>query len=345
MRRRLLGMIRPLVLLGGFSLLAALFAHLGPDRIVTLFLSLGSNLLEVLSLFVAHECVRAMAVQRCLPSDPPLPFAAILRIRFLGELAGSLTRTGPFAAEPARAWLLAGTSQSGAAGYAAAIAELMINSATSAAVNIAVIGWVMSTRDLAGPLRILSHVLFWGSLVYASGIVAAVTLRARFLHAVSRFAGRLPLIGRRLGLDAVKVQDIQDAVDAVLGRRRTDVARVLLLEITAQAVLLSEVYWTIRSMGVAVPLQTAVLFEVMTRAVDVVQFVGVTEAGYAMVFTWLGMPAAVGFTLSFVRTVRSLIASSLGAGLLTGAERLTALRASRFADRSEVVDTINEYSG
>jgi hypothetical protein len=325
-----MNVIRPLIVLAGFSLLAAFFARLGPDHVLALLSVLGRNLIIVVSLFAAHECVRALAVRRCLHVDPLPSLAAVLRIRLLGELAGSLTRVGPFAAEPARAWLLAGRNQSSTPGYAAVIAELIANSGTSATVNVAVVSWVLLTRDVKGPLMVLSHVLFWGSLVYAVLVVAAVTSRVRFLHAVSRLAGMLPFVGRRLRIDAAKVQDVQKAIDAVLAGRRADLARIVLLEISAQAILLSEVYWTIRSMGVAVSLQSAVFFEVMTRAVDVVQCVGVTEAGYAMVFTWLGMPATVGFTLSLVRTLRSLTVSGVGVGLLTGAERvMVASRASR----------------
>jgi hypothetical protein len=59
----------------------------------------------------------------------------------------------------------------------------------------------------------------------------------------------------------------------------------------------------------------------MTRAVTAVQFVGATEVGFAVVFTWLGMPAAVGFTLSLVKTLRSLTAAGIGIGLLPGGDR------------------------
>ena len=284
--------MRPVVLLGGFLLLAALFIRLGPTRILSLLTSIGWNFLAVVALFVSHECVRALAVRRCLPPESRPPFRELLRIRFLGEAAGALTRTGPFAAEPARAWLLASRGGQGTPGYSAALTELMVNSGTSAALNVAVAAWALLTADLEGPVVVLAHVLLWGSLVYLGIIVGSVLSRVRILGVCFALTGR-----------------------------PTALARILLLELTAQAVLVCEVYWAIRSMGVAASGRSALFIEVMTRAVTAVQFVGATEVGFAVVFTWLGMPAAVGFTLSLVKTLRSLTAAGIGIGLLPGGDR------------------------
>ena len=59
----------------------------------------------------------------------------------------------------------------------------------------------------------------------------------------------------------------------------------------------------------------------MTRVLTIVEFVGATEVAFAVLFTWLGMPAAIGFTLSLVKTLRSLTAAGIGIGLLTGNNR------------------------
>src|SRR5262249_30641007 len=49
-----------------------------------------------------------------------------------------------------------------------------------------------------------------------------------------------------------------------------------------------------------------------------------TDVGFAAVFTWLGMPAAIGFTLSLVKTLRSLTAAGIAIGLLSGSDRSSA---------------------
>jgi hypothetical protein len=111
---------------------------------------------------------------------------------------------------------------------------------------------------------------------------------------------------------------MQEAISSALAER-TKLARIFLLEISAQALLVCEVYWAIRSMGVAIPVRSAPLIEVMTRPLTVVEFVGATEVGFAVLFTWLGMPAAIGFTLSLVKTLRSLTAAGIVIGWPTGA--------------------------
>jgi hypothetical protein len=309
--------LRALLIASGVVLLASLFRGLGPGRILSLLSSLGVNFLVVVLIFSAHEVVRSLAVRLCLRVDPRPPLTEVLRIRFLGEAAGALTRTGPFAAEPARAWLLGSRGGQGLPGYAAAVGELIANSGTSATVNVVVTGWALSSSFFTGPLVVVAHVLFWGSLVHAGVVVSAVASRVRVLGACARLAGSLPFVGRRVRIDPAKVRQVEDAISFTLRGRSTALAGIVLLEITAQALLVCEGYWALRSMGIHVSLRSALLIEVMTRAVNVVQFVGTSEAGFAVIFTWLGLPAAVGFTLSLVQALRSLAAAGIGVSLLT----------------------------
>jgi len=315
MLRRHADVVRAAALLVGFLLLAVLFVRLGPARILSLLRSLGWNFLVVVALFAAHELLRTLAIRHWLPSDPRPPVTALVRIRLLGEGAGALTRTGSLTAEPVRAWLLANRGGQGAPGYSAAAGELMTNSATSAALNVVVAGWALLTADLQGPLLVLAHVILWASLVYVGVVVGILASRVSILGASARVVGKLPLVGRRLRIDPAKVGEMERAVRSALTERPTALAYILLLEISAQAVLVCEMYWAIRSMGVAVSLPSALFFEVMTRALTVVEFVGATEVGFAVVFTWLGMPAAIGFTLSLIKTLRSLTAGGIGVGI------------------------------
>jgi len=285
-----------------------------------LLASLRWNFLVIVSLFAAHELVRTLAIRRWLPVDPRPSLRELLRIRFLGEAAGALTRTGSVAAEPARAWLLANRGGRGVHGYSAAVGELMINGATSAAVNVAVTGWVLSTMALKGPVAVLAHVLLWGSLVYLGAVVSIVLSHVRVFGVCARVVAALPLVGQRLRKDPAKVRAMEQAISAALTDGPTALARIALLEISAQAILVGEVYWAIRSMGVGVSIWSALFIEVMTRALTVVEFVGATEVGFAVVFTWLGLPAAIGFTLSLVKTLRSLTAAGIGIGLLTASD-------------------------
>jgi hypothetical protein len=300
-----------LVALGGVLLLAILVLRLGPGRILELLSALGANFLIVVLLFVGHEIMRVLAVRRCLPAGNRPPLRDLLRIRLLGEAAGTLTRTGPVAAEPARAWLLARQQGLGMPAYAAAIGELMANSLVSAAVNVAVAGWLLLTVAQLGAIRVLAHVLLWGSLTYLSLVVGALVLHVRFVGPLAGVAGRLPLIGRRLRFNPLKLREVDDAIRSVFATRPSSVAVLLLLQLSAQMLLVTEVWWMLGSMGVAVSFGSAFVAEVMSRVAIPVQFVGVTEVAFAVIYRWLGMPAAVGLTASLVKTLRSLTAAGI----------------------------------
>jgi hypothetical protein len=312
--------IRAAALLAGCVLLVVLFVRLGPARILSLVAALGWNFPVIVVLFTGHELVRTVALSRWLPADQRPSVTELLRIRLLGEAAGALTRTGSLAAEPARAWLLANRGGQGVNGYCAAAGELLANSAASASVNLLVAGVVLWTDALDGrAIVVLAHVLLWSSLVYLAAVLGIVGSRAQLLGACARAAARLPIIGHRLRLDSLKRRQLEVAIGALL-ERPSELARVALLEISAQALLISEVYWATRSMGVAVTIPSALVMEVMTRPLTIVELMGATEMGFAIVFSWLGVPAAIGFTLSLMKTLRSLTT----AGIVIGFVRATA---------------------
>jgi hypothetical protein len=326
-------------LAGGCLLLAALFVRLGPGRILSLLTVLGPNFLVVVAIFTVHELVRALAIRRWLPADRRPALADLLRIRFIGEATGALSRTGALAAEPARAWILANRGGQGLPGYSAAAGELLANSATSAAVNALIAGCALAMADLKGPIVALAHVLLWGSLVYLGGIVVVVAWRVRILGACARAASGLPIIGRWLSADPAKVCDLERAIGSALTDRPAALAGIVLLELLAQAILVCEVYWTIRSLGVALSFRSALFIEIMTRALTIVEFVGATEMGFAVVFTWLGLPAAIGFTLSLVKTLRSVTAAGVVIGLLAIVERANQMLFGNVAAGGAMVDS------
>ena len=313
--------VRLAVLGGGIALLFLLFAELGPARILSLLSTLGGNFFVIVALFGCHECVRALAVGRCLPDDQRPPFRRLLRIRFLGEAVGTLTRTGMFGAEPARAWMLAGQTGPGAHAYAAAVSELIANSGVSASVSVAVAGYLLLTSEAHGPIRVICHVLLWSSLVYVSVSAWALAARVYVIGTILRGIGALPVVGRWLRTDRARVRAVEDAIIHALTDRPAALAQVLLLECAAQSILVTEIYWTIRSMGIVLGFGTALKIEVLTKAANVIQFVGVTEAGYSILFTWLGMSAAVGFTLSVVKLLRSLTAAAVGLAILNHSKK------------------------
>lgn len=309
------------VVLAGCGLLALLIVQLGPARILSLMGMLGPNAFVIVALFGGHESVRALALGLCLPGPGRPSFRARLRIRLVGDAVGALTRTGPFGAEPLRAWMLAGHGGSAPAAYAAAVSEVIANSGTSACVTIVVTAIALTGLELHGPVLVLAHVLLWSSMVYVSLAIYALTARIYLIGVILRVVGRLPAIGRWLATDAMRVRLAEDAIIQTLTGDTARLVKVLALELAAQAILIAEIFWVINSMGVPARLATALLVEVLAKAVNIVQFVGVTEAGYAVLFDWLGLTAAVGLTLSLVKMLRSLLTAAIGLAILNWLDR------------------------
>ena len=315
------GWLRWIVPLAGALLLVLLALELGADEIATLFASIGWNIVIVVVLFGCHECVRAAALSRCLMSECRPSFRRLLWTRFFGEAVRTLTHSGPFVSEPARAWMLSRHTGRGAHGYAASISELIANIGVSALVTVVVLSVILNTMPLSRPLVGLTRVLLWASAAYVLVAVTALAGRVYVIGAILRRVVRLPIIGRHLRTDPQEVRRMEDAILHVLRDRPIVLLQVVGFELVAQGLPVLEIYWTMRAMGQAVTFQTAAVVEALTKVANVVQIVGATEGSYALVFRWLGMTAAVGFTLSLVKRVRSLIAAVLGLGLLKLVDR------------------------
>ena len=317
------GNLRWIVAGVGVALLAIVFAQIGPGQILALLSMLGLNVLVIMALFACHECVRAAAIGLCFPSDAPRPrFRLRLRARFLGELAGTLTRMGPFVAEPSRAWIMTERGMSGTHVYAAAAGEFIFNGSMSSAVTVAAILLTSSASAGNWPIQVLSLVLLCLSVLHVAVVAAAMTFRIHAIGAALRVVSILPLVGHRFRAGQHRVRQVEDGIFRVLADRPGTLVGVVLLELLGQAILVLEVLWTIRSMGVEISMRTALLLHALGQGVGLIQIVGVTEAGYAVLFNWLGMAAAVGFASSLVKLLRSLATSGLSLMVLAQTERM-----------------------
>ncbi|HWW84479.1 MAG TPA: lysylphosphatidylglycerol synthase domain-containing protein [Vicinamibacterales bacterium] len=313
-RNRILQVLVPVV---GLALLGGLFVQLGPWRILSLLQSIGWSFFLVLAAFGGQECFRALALRRCLtPGDRP-PFLRVLLVQFFAEAVRTVTHTGPFLSEPARAWMFGKQGVDSTRAYGAAVSEVIANSVISALIPIFVLAFALWRSELSQQLRVLSLVLVWGSIVYVTAMVMALATRAHVIGAIVRIAGLVPVIGRRLKRDSDRVRRMEEAALLVSQHQPSAIFQVVLLELGAQAMLVIENYWAIGAMGQPISMATALLVECLTKAANGIQLFGATEAGYAVVFNWLGMMAAVGFTLSLVKRLRSLVVTGLAFGLLS----------------------------
>ncbi len=310
-----------LLMLGGFALLGVLFLQLRPGPILALFGTMGANLVVIIGIFLVHEVVRAIALGRCLPTDARISLWRLTWVQCLGEAVRALTHTGPLVSEPARGWMLARHGVDGAHAYAAAVSELIANSCISAVVTILVLGFALMAMPLGPKLAVLSHVLLWLSLAWVLIVAIGLTFRIYIIGTILGRMGSLPFIGTRVRTDPMQVRRMEDAILRVLRDRPTIMVQVVVLEFVAQALLIFDTYWVFRSMELPVSMTRTLLVEALTKLANFIQLVGATEGAYVVVFEWLGMTAAVGFALSLVKRVRSLVIAGLSLLLMVWIDR------------------------
>lgn len=321
MRKASTDRVHWILMLGGFGLLGVLFFQLGPRPILSLFETMGANLIVVIGIFLLHEVVRAAALGRCLPSDDRPSLWRLTWVQCLGEAVRALTHTGPLLSEPARGWMLARHGVEGAHAYAAAVSELIANSSISAIVTMVVLGATLAAVESGPQLTVLSHVLVWLSLAWVLVVTVGLAGRIYIIGAILSRIGRAPVIGRRLRTDPAQIRRMEDAILHVLRDRPATLVQVILLELLAQWLLIVDTWWVFRSMDLPVSMGRTVLVEALTKLANFIQLVGATEGAYVVIFEWLGMTAAVGFALSLVKRVRSLVIAGVSLLLMAWIDR------------------------
>jgi hypothetical protein len=299
--------VRGIVAVGGLALLAVLFVQLGPSRILALLEAVGWNFPVIVAIYCSHEAVRALALRGCLLPGDRVPLRRLVHLQLVSEAVRTLTHTGQFVSEPARAWILSRQGIPASHAFAAAVSEVIVNSCVSALLTVGVLGTVLRTMTLAPQLVVIAQVILSVSLVYVLLVVTALVSRTYVIGGFVRLVSVVPWVARLVNLEDVR--RMEDAILHVLRERPAALVNVTLLEVMAQGVLILEVYWTIHAMGLDASVRGALLVEALTKLVNGVQFVGATEGGYALILGLIGMPAAVGFTLSLVKRMRSLVVS------------------------------------
>ncbi len=319
-------MSRFVFLLMGGALLIYLIFQLGPQQIFSTLLRIGWNFLLVGFIFGTSELIRAGALFQCVLSKEEFSYWDILWIRISGEAVRFLTFTGPFLAEPFKALLLKRRGLTTRGAFAAAITEYLIYTFTSASISLA--GLIYIVRHFALPTSVYTGALIIIVLAAVFLIVSAVAIWFRWylIGTVVTGIARLPVLRSRFKLNIEEVHRMEDLLLVILRERPTQLLKITSIELVAQCLLVFEVYWILKAMNLSFPVLYAFLIEAAGKFVSLAFFfvpwqIGVTEGTYVVILNSLGLLAAAGFTLAFVRRLRSLMIVAVGLvsiWLLTG---------------------------
>ena len=312
---------RTLFLGAGCVLFVILLVRLGAGEIFSLFLRIGWGLGVIAAAYAAHQLVRTIAFSKCILTNERPSYWDLTRIRLSGEAIQFLTFTGPFLAEPAKAWLLRQRGFSIAHAFAATISEYLIYTFTSAAIVLAGLIYLLHYFELSRPVAVGAWIVVSavGTFLFVSAY--AIIRRIYLIGAIVQSAGRLPLVGKRLRVDAKHLRDTEDLLFVVLRTRPWRFLGISAIEFVAQAILVLEVLVFLRTTGQPFSVRQLLLIESVTKFIGAGFFfipgqIGAAEGTYALVFQAVGLPAFAGFSLALARRSRSLLIAAAGLACL-----------------------------
>ncbi len=309
-------MIRRILLLIGLALFTYLVYRLGPGQILSTLLELRWNFLAVVLIFAIQVMFRAAALHRCIVREKVCSYWDALRIRLSGEAVHHLTFTGPLLAEPSKVWLLTKKGLAAEEAVAAVLNEYLIHAFTSAGLSVFGLSYLILYFSLNRPVFIAAAIVVAAMTLFLLASCVAITFRIYLIGAVVGAVTRLPLLRARRP-DLQRVHDMEDLLLEILRARPARFATIVLIELAAQALLIVELIWMLNSMGFDTPWGYPFVIEAGAKFTGTAFFfvpaqVGVAEGVYIALANALLLPSAAGFTLSFVRRLRSQVVAAVG---------------------------------
>jgi hypothetical protein len=314
-------MLRLILLFGGAAFLVGLLWQLGPSEVLVAFRRIGWYFVPVLLLGGAHHATRAFAMRACVVRSGVLRFSDALAIRLSGEAVQSLTFTGPVLSQPTKAWLLEGHGLSLKEGFAATITEYLICSFVTAAMSVA--GLLYLVWRFAPPVTVRALAIVVVCLFSAFLVTSAVAI-ARRIYLIGIIVDRLARIGLlrgRLRPDMTWINQMEDLLLIILRDSPVRLATITVVEIAAQMLLVLELLVLMRALDMMAPISSAFVIESSVKVIGIAFLfipmqLGASEGGYALVFNAMGLSAAAGFALAFVRRARTLVVAGVGLATL-----------------------------
>lgn len=296
-------------------MVAALVARLGTRQLGHMLGQLRWSFLEVSLIYSAHQGVRALALWRCIVG-PPVRFGDVLRVRLSGETIEVLTLTGPFLAEPSKAWLLTRRGLSISAAFAAVATEYLLYTAVSAGLVVLAISLLMAQggRSHETVVAVVISLAFIGAIAFAA--LTGVGVIVPLVRASGTFIGR----ARATRLTEL-IRPVEQQLVSFLHEHQPRLVEVFTWEIVGHALLLSEVWIVLRALNLQFVAADPLIIEGGSKMIASAFFfipsqVGAFEAVYVALFGAVGLPAVTGLTLALVRRARGLVVAGLSLALL-----------------------------
>jgi putative membrane protein len=307
----------------GFTIWAVVTAGTG-------FLAVGADALRVLwllpalvALHLTQLLLSAWGWRRLLPQTLRLSY--VYRLRIIREGIDSLLPVAQIGGEIVGARLLAqrgiGLGRPTLAQAAASVVvDVTLEFLTQLAFLLAGIAAMVASSPQGGWQAWLSAALVTAAA--AAGLLAAQRFGVlRLLEALARqIAARWPAAGALVGMDAEA---------AAIYRRRGPVAQASVLHLLAWMLGTLESWAILHAIGTEITPLQALIVESLGMAARSAGFavpgaLVVQETGFALAAAAVGLPEAVGLSLSLVKRVREVLVGLVGLALWWGERRRSA---------------------
>jgi hypothetical protein len=310
-------MIRLIFLVVGIATFIYLSLQLGPGEVLAMFARIGWGAIPIALAYAVYQCARAAALTMSVSGTRALSFRDALWIRLSGEAVQFLTFTGPFLAEPAKAWLLKGRGLSAIEGFAATLTEYLSYTFTAAALAIGALSWLLANDGLHGAVRVAALVILSVMAAFLLTSAFAISRRMHLLGAILERVAALPGIRQRLRPNMMDVHRVEDLLLDIMHDRPARFVRILLVESVSHALHIVELYLIVRALELGAGFGTATLIEGATKFIGLAFFfipgqVGASEGAHTIVFDVIGLPAVAGFTVPFTRRIRGVVVAGIG---------------------------------
>jgi hypothetical protein len=303
------------VMIAGLTALVLIVRHIGAAAIVALIRQVGWSFWLAALIYAAHTALRGVALWQTLP-PASIPLPTVVGIRFGTEGLEMLTLTGPFLAEPAKAWLLHRRGLDGAEATGAVAAEYLLYNLAAAWLAAAGISLLLAQGPLPRILRIPAEGMLLGVAVLTVGCLAAGVTGKGLVTPVVSLVARLVAPGHA-ALATARVASAEAMLVAVLHDNPRRLASVLAVELASHGLLAWEVALVLHALHLRAGLTPVFIIEGAVKCVNTTFFfvpgqIGVSEGSYAMLLPLVGFPAAAGVTLALVRRARALVVGGIG---------------------------------
>jgi hypothetical protein len=312
--------VRLLLLVLGLGMVALLVWRVGPRLVLNMLARVGWSFPAVAAIYAAHVAIRATALWRSVLGGA-VSYGDVLRIRLSGEAVEMLTFTGPFLAEPAKAWLLKHRGLATADAFAAVATEYLLYTVVSSWLATIALSLLLARGLLPPAVRPAAVVILATTIAFIAAFVFAAITGIGLIVPLVR-ASRLLIGARRAERVAQELSPVEKVLVTFLHTYPKRLTEVFAMETAAHVLLICEIWIVVAGLGFRLSWRDPLIVEGGVKFIAIAfsfipgQF-GASEGVYALLFGAIGLPTAAGLTLALVRRVRGLLVAVAGVVALT----------------------------